>query len=90
VIYDKAMGIFGPGMPAGSDPYDHVNVEFEQQSYIGRHTGKMRSSGNMREVISDFYREDPSKIKKSYVHMDQSGNIIEHNINISEEDNTLG
>jgi hypothetical protein len=61
---NQFFGQLGAGVPVSGqegDKYDHRNVEFEEQSDMGRTTGKVKSSPMVREALNEFYEYKKSK-----------------------------
>ena len=66
---------FGLNIDSSEETYTQKNSEFEQQSRIGRATGKTRSSAAMLEALNEFYNN-----------IDAPNETVK----VPEEDNVLG
>jgi len=63
VGFKRIDSYFGGGTES-NDEYVHENAFFEQQSYIGKQTGKMQSPPALREAIEEFYESEKKRAQQ--------------------------
>lgn len=68
----------------GENKYTRKNSEFERQSFIGKHTGKMVSSPMVQKALKKFYETKSGEVERVYIN---NGKIIKEGKMQSSEDN---
>lgn len=83
MFFGQIVRLFG-GTVGGGNEFDHKNIAFDQQSYIGRQKGEMRSFKPMTNYIEKFYDKKKEILEQA---SKQHGKTVHMSI---DEENTLG